>query len=122
MSSTLFYEQIQSTTDLLSFPFYPRCVASPPAPQPCDSHLDEQGYRECSKLLSEAFKPCHPFVHPTPYIDSCMSDHCASGGNMHVTCDSLRSYVTTCEVANVTLPPWWNDTACGECFLMVLFS
>uniref|UniRef100_A0A8C7LIK6 Zonadhesin-like n=1 Tax=Oncorhynchus kisutch TaxID=8019 RepID=A0A8C7LIK6_ONCKI len=89
-----------------------RCVASPPAPQPCDSHLDEHGYRECSKLLRKAFKACHPFVHPTPYIDSCMSDHCASGGNMHVTCDSLRSYVTTCEVANVTLPPWWNDTAC----------
>uniref|UniRef100_A0A8C7WLE3 Zonadhesin n=1 Tax=Oncorhynchus mykiss TaxID=8022 RepID=A0A8C7WLE3_ONCMY len=91
-----------------------RCVASPSAPQPCDSHLDEQGYRECSKLLREAFKPCHPFVHPTPYIDSCMSDHCASGGNMHVTCDSLRSYVTTCEVANVTLPPWWNNTACDS--------
>ncbi|XP_071233036.1 zonadhesin-like [Salvelinus alpinus] len=91
-----------------------RCVASPPAPQPCDSHLDEQGYRECSKMLREAFKHCHPFVHPTPYIDSCMSDHCASGGNMHVTCDSLRSYVTTCEVANVTLPPWWNDTACDS--------
>ncbi|XP_038819196.1 zonadhesin-like [Salvelinus namaycush] len=91
-----------------------RCVASPPAPQPCDSHLDEQGYRECSKMLCEAFKHCHPFVHPTPYIDSCMSDHCASGGNMHVTCDSLRSYVTTCEVANVTLPPWWNDTACDS--------
>ncbi|XP_070974205.1 zonadhesin-like [Oncorhynchus clarkii lewisi] len=91
-----------------------RCVASPPAPQPCDSHLDEQGYRECSKLMREAFKPCHPFVHPTPYIDSCMSDHCASGGNMHVTCDSLRSYVTTCEVANVTLPPWWNNTACDS--------
>nr|XP_029479721.1 uncharacterized protein LOC115103149 [Oncorhynchus nerka] len=91
-----------------------RCVASPPAPQPCDSHLDEQGYRECSKLLREAFKPCHPFIHPTPYIDSCMSDHCASGGNVHVTCDSLRSYVTTCEVANVTLPPWWNNTACDS--------
>ncbi|XP_064848656.1 zonadhesin-like isoform X2 [Oncorhynchus masou masou] len=91
-----------------------RCVASPPAPQPCDSHLDEQGYRECSKLLREAFKLCHPFVHPTPYIDSCMSDHCASGGNILVTCDSLRSYVTTCEVANVTLPPWWNDTACDS--------
>uniref|UniRef100_A0A8C7LGG8 Zonadhesin-like n=1 Tax=Oncorhynchus kisutch TaxID=8019 RepID=A0A8C7LGG8_ONCKI len=91
-----------------------RCVASPPAPQPCDSHLDEHGYRECSKLLRKAFKACHPFVHPTPYIDSCMSDHCASGGNMHVTCDSLRSYVTTCEVANVTLPPWWNDTACDS--------
>ncbi|XP_052319618.1 zonadhesin-like isoform X2 [Oncorhynchus keta] len=91
-----------------------RCVASPPAPQPCDSHFNEQGYRECSKLLREAFKPCHPFVHPTPYIDSCMSDHCASGGNMHVTCDSLRSYVTTCEVANVTLPPWWNNTACDS--------
>ncbi|CAB1317601.1 unnamed protein product [Coregonus sp. 'balchen'] len=91
-----------------------RCVASPPAPQSCDSHLDDQGYRECSKLLCEAFKPCHPFVHPTPYIDSCVSDHCASGGNMHVTCDSLRSYVTTCQVANVILPPWWNDTACDS--------
>ncbi|CAB1326068.1 unnamed protein product, partial [Coregonus sp. 'balchen'] len=61
------------------------CVASPPAPQPCDPHLDNQGYQECSKLLRDTFKPCHPFVHPTSYIYSCMSDHCASGGDMHVT-------------------------------------
>uniref|UniRef100_A0A674AJX8 Zonadhesin n=1 Tax=Salmo trutta TaxID=8032 RepID=A0A674AJX8_SALTR len=91
-----------------------RCVASPPAPQPCDSHLDNQGFQECSKLLRDTFKPCHPFVHPTPYIDSCMSDHCASGGDMHVTCYSLKSYVTACQVASVTLPPWCNDTACDS--------
>nr|XP_046178232.1 IgGFc-binding protein-like isoform X5 [Oncorhynchus gorbuscha] len=91
-----------------------RCVASPPAPQPCDSHLDNQGYQECSKLLRDTFKPCHPFVHPTSYIDSCMSDHCASGGDMHVTCYSLKSYVTACQVASVTLPPWFNDTACDS--------
>ncbi|XP_041697305.1 IgGFc-binding protein [Coregonus clupeaformis] len=90
------------------------CVASPPAPQPCDPHLDNQGYQECSKLLRDTFKPCHPFVHPTSYIYSCMSDHCASGGDMHVTCYSLKSYVTACQVANVTLPPWCNDTACDS--------
>ncbi|KAM9458017.1 zonadhesin-like [Salvelinus alpinus] len=91
-----------------------RCVASPPAPQPCDSHLDNQGHQECSKLLRDTFKPCHPFVHPTSYIVSCMSDHCASGGDMHVTCYSLKSYVTACQVASVTLPPWFNDTACDS--------
>ncbi|XP_038860475.1 IgGFc-binding protein-like [Salvelinus namaycush] len=91
-----------------------RCVASPPAPQPCDTHLDNQGHQECSKLLRDTFKPCHPFVHPTSYIVSCMSDHCASGGDMHVTCYSLKSYVTACQVASVTLPPWFNDTACDS--------
>uniref|UniRef100_A0A3P8XNC2 Zonadhesin n=1 Tax=Esox lucius TaxID=8010 RepID=A0A3P8XNC2_ESOLU len=90
------------------------CVANPPAPGPCDSDLDDQGNKECSKLLSEAFKPCHYFVHPSLYIDSCISDHCASGGDMHVMCDSLRSYVAACQVADVTMPPWWNNTACDS--------
>ncbi|KAL0965981.1 hypothetical protein UPYG_G00289030 [Umbra pygmaea] len=89
-----------------------RCVATPPAPQPCDTHLEDQGYQECSKLLREVFKLCHYFVHPNLYIRNCISDHCASGGDMRVTCDSLRSYVANCQVVNVTLPPWWEDTAC----------
>ncbi|KAL6468240.1 hypothetical protein MHYP_G00239170 [Metynnis hypsauchen] len=79
----------------------------------CPPELDSEGFRECSKLLGEAFKACHWFVPPQIFVNSCVSDHCTSGGDLSQLCISLQNYVAACEVAEVFLANWWKDTVCG---------
>uniref|UniRef100_A0A3B4C2R8 Zonadhesin n=1 Tax=Pygocentrus nattereri TaxID=42514 RepID=A0A3B4C2R8_PYGNA len=79
----------------------------------CPPELDSEGFRECSKLLGEAFKACHWFVPPQIFVNSCVSDHCTSGGDLSQLCTSLQNYVAACEVAEVFLADWWKDTVCA---------
>ncbi|KAL7850999.1 hypothetical protein AOLI_G00213550 [Acnodon oligacanthus] len=85
----------------------------------CPPELDSEGFRECSKLLGEAFKACHWFVPPQIFVNSCVSDHCTSGGDLSQLCTSLQNYVAACEVAEVFLADWWKETVCGGYYMYI---
>ncbi|MBN3296723.1 FCGBP protein, partial [Amia calva] len=91
------------------------CPSNPPPPLPsCDPDLKAEAQRECSILYSPLgpFTGCHWFVHPQPYEESCIYDHCASRGDRRQLCSSLESYAAACEVAEADLEEWREATVC----------
>ncbi|XP_066566439.1 uncharacterized protein LOC136753963 [Amia ocellicauda] len=93
------------------------CPSNPPPPLPsCDPDLKAEAQRECSILYSPLgpFTGCHWFVHPQPYEESCIYDHCASRGDRRQLCSSLESYAAACEVAEADLEEWREATVCAN--------
>ncbi|KAL2097126.1 hypothetical protein ACEWY4_006333 [Coilia grayii] len=89
------------------------CSASDPVKPICSLELQEQGFQECRKLFGDTFEACHMSVPPQIYVDSCVYDYCASGGDRQKLCDSLGSYVAACQINAVDLGDWRKDTACA---------
>ncbi|KAI4880211.1 hypothetical protein NFI96_003064 [Prochilodus magdalenae] len=85
----------------------------------CPPELDNEGFQECSKLFGDAFNACHWFVPPQIFVNSCVMDHCTSGGDMSQLCSSLQNYVAACEVSEVFLSDWWTDTVCGGFYMYI---
>lgn len=60
------------------------------------------------------FGSCHRIIDPIPYSQSCIHDLCMTGGDTHVLCQSIQSYVTACQDAGVTVGGWRTPSFCRE--------
>ncbi|XP_014749753.1 PREDICTED: IgGFc-binding protein-like [Sturnus vulgaris] len=58
------------------------------------------------------FGSCHRIINPILYFQSCIHDLCMMGGDMHVLCQSIQSYVTACQDAGVTVRAWRTPSFC----------
>ncbi|XP_071291750.1 zonadhesin-like [Agelaius tricolor] len=58
------------------------------------------------------FGSCHRIIDPIPYSQSCIHDLCLMGGDTHVLCQSVQSYVTACQGAGVTVGAWRTSSFC----------
>ncbi|XP_032942577.1 zonadhesin-like [Catharus ustulatus] len=57
----------------------------------------------------------HRIIEPIPYSQSCIHDLCMMGGDRHVPCQSMQSYVTACQDAGVTVGAWRTPSFCYSC-------
>ncbi|XP_066062040.1 IgGFc-binding protein-like [Chamaea fasciata] len=58
------------------------------------------------------FGSCHRMIDPIPYSQSCIHDLCMMGGDTHVLCQNIQSYVTMCQHAGVTVGAWRTPSFC----------
>ncbi|XP_040423240.1 IgGFc-binding protein-like [Cygnus olor] len=91
------------------------CETTPEPSPPCSPSAEEAANKECAILTqpSGPFQPCHAVLPPEKYFESCVYDHCATGGSTEQLCNALGAYAAACAEAGVALGDWSDGTVCG---------
>ncbi|NXL91185.1 FCGBP protein, partial [Alectura lathami] len=58
------------------------------------------------------FSSCYTTINPALYFDACIHDLCLTEGNTNVLCQSIQSYVSSCQDAGVTIEAWRRPSFC----------
>ncbi|KAM6967506.1 IgGFc-binding protein [Aplochiton taeniatus] len=58
------------------------------------------------------FEACQSKVNPTPYLNHCVYDVCALGGDKETLCKSIQAYALACQDAGFQLKPWRTSSFC----------
>ncbi|NXK53985.1 FCGBP protein, partial [Chauna torquata] len=58
------------------------------------------------------FSSCYNTINPAPYFHACIHDLCLTEGNTNVLCQSIQSYVSTCQDAGVAIEAWRKPSFC----------
>ncbi|NXC37854.1 FCGBP protein, partial [Penelope pileata] len=68
----------------------------------------------CGVLTDPAgpFSSCYNTIDPFLYFDACIQDLCLSQGDTNVLCQSIQSYVASCQDAGVTIEAWRKPSFC----------
>ncbi|XP_072329818.1 IgGFc-binding protein-like isoform X3 [Scyliorhinus torazame] len=92
------------------------CNQTAPPPHTCEPSSNEEAEKYCKIILASngPFKDCHWFIPPQLYFESCVYDHCATGGDSVLLCNALASYASACEAAGVVLGDWMEQSGCVE--------
>ncbi|XP_019732999.1 zonadhesin, like [Hippocampus comes] len=81
----------------------------------CDPKVEEEAQKptSCGMIADPngIFKPCHSVVAPAPYLENCVYDMCATGGQTVALCQAVESYADMCALAGVAIA-WRNNTFC----------
>ncbi|XP_051914405.1 IgGFc-binding protein-like [Hippocampus zosterae] len=81
----------------------------------CDPKVEEEAQKptSCGMIADPngIFNPCHSVIDPAPYLENCMYDMCATGGQTVALCQAVESYADMCAVAGVPIA-WRNNTFC----------
>ncbi|KAM8927862.1 IgGFc-binding protein-like [Pelodytes ibericus] len=83
----------------------------------CDDGKKEifktENYCGFLKKTGGALSACYDKVNPDTYFNNCLFDLCASAGDGNTICQSIKSYVATCQAAGVTIQPWRTYSFCS---------
>ncbi|XP_061525695.1 zonadhesin, like [Phycodurus eques] len=81
----------------------------------CDPKVEAEAQKptSCGVIADPngIFEPCHSVVPPEPYLENCVYDMCATGGQTVALCQALESYADMCAAARVAIA-WRNNTFC----------
>ncbi|XP_061920411.1 zonadhesin, like [Entelurus aequoreus] len=81
----------------------------------CDIMVEEDAKKptSCGMITDPdgVFKPCHSVIPPEAFLENCIYDMCATGGQTVALCQALESYADMCAVADVPIS-WRNATFC----------
>ncbi|KAM4771095.1 IgGFc-binding protein-like [Rhinophrynus dorsalis] len=90
------------------------CESTPPPPPTCSPTVQQEAEKKCwvLKQTDGPFRPCHLHISPHGYFESCLFDHCATGGSDEQTCNVLESYAAICQTIGVNMGDWKNNTVC----------
>uniref|UniRef100_A0A4W3H362 Mucin-5AC-like n=1 Tax=Callorhinchus milii TaxID=7868 RepID=A0A4W3H362_CALMI len=93
----------------------PSCPDVKKITEPCsaNTHRAAWAQRQCSIIQSQAFRPCHAQVNPTPYYDACVRDACAcdTGGDCECFCTAVAAYSSACSMVGVCVS-WRTPDIC----------
>lgn len=63
---------------------------------------------------SPALSHCFPVISPDIYFNNCVLDVCSSLGDLRILCQSIQSYVSACQMADVIIKEWRTETFCRK--------
>lgn len=100
------------------------CDSTPPPPPLCPPSVQQEAERKCWIIRQNdgPFSPCHPYLRPHQYFESCVFDQCVTGGNDDLLCGVLESYAKACEALGIILVNWINNTICGKNVKLFFFK